>query len=123
MGVKADSFSDARHTQVSSEGDGNILTRLGLRSYINGYSDIDKGKQRVFEPFVEANWIHNSKSFGGNMGGKLVEQDGTRNIGELKVGVVAQWAPKLNLWMNVGQQVGGKGYSDTSGVVGVKYNF
>ncbi|CFR15797.1 autotransporter outer membrane beta-barrel domain-containing protein [Yersinia kristensenii] len=123
MGVKADSFSDARNTQVSSEGDGNILTRLGLRSYINGYSDIDKGKQRVFEPFVEANWIHNSKSFGGNMGGKLVEQDGTRNIGELKVGVEAQWDPKLNLWMNVGQQVGGKGYSDTSAVLGVKYNF
>ncbi|MFA3779618.1 autotransporter outer membrane beta-barrel domain-containing protein [Yersinia sp. 1652 StPb PI] len=123
MGVKADSFSDARGTQISSEGEGNILTRLGLRSYINGYSDIDKGKQRVFEPFVEANWIHNSKSFGGNMGGTLVEQDGTRNIGELKVGVEAQWNPKLNLWMNVGQQVGGKGYSDTSAVVGVKYNF
>ncbi|WP_227724637.1 autotransporter outer membrane beta-barrel domain-containing protein [Yersinia proxima] len=123
MGVKADSFSDTHNTQVSSEGDGNILTRLGLRSYINGYSDIDKGKQRVFEPFVEANWIHNSKSFGGSMGGKLVEQDGTRNIGELKVGVEAQWEPQLNLWANVGQQVGGKGYSDTSAVVGVKYNF
>ncbi|CNK37454.1 autotransporter protein [Yersinia enterocolitica] len=123
MGVKADSFSDTDNTQISSEGDGNILTRLGLRSYINGYSDIDKGKQRVFEPFVEANWIHNSKNFGGNMGGKLVEQAGTRNIGELKVGVEAQWDPKLNLWMNVGQQVGGKGYSDTSAVLGVKYNF
>ncbi len=123
MGVKADNFNDARGDQIRSEGDGNILTRLGIRSYINGYSDIDKGKERVFEPFVEANWIHNSKSFGGNMGGTLVEQDGARNIGELKVGVEAQWDPKLNLWINIGQQMGGEGYSDTSAIFGVKYNF
>lgn len=57
------------------------------------------------------------------MGGTLVEQDGARNIGELKVGVEAQWDPKLNLWINIGQQMGGEGYSDTSAIFGVKYNF
>lgn len=35
------------------------MIRLGIRFYINGYSDIDKGKQREFELFVEVNRSRN----------------------------------------------------------------
>ena len=48
---------------------------------------------------------------------------GTKNIAELKVGVEGQITPRLNVWSNVAQQIGDKGYSDTRGMLGVKYNF
>ncbi len=123
MGVKADDHTEANGTRVSSEGDGNVQTRLGLRGFIKGHSKLDDGKQRTFEPFVEANWIHNTRDFGATMNGVRVTQAGARNIGELKVGVEGQLNPHVNLWGNVAQQVGDKGYSDTSAMLGVKVNF
>lgn len=123
MGVKADSHKEANGTNVSGEGDGNIQTRLGVKAFMNGYSNQDKGQDRVFQPFVEANWIHNTKKFGANMDGISVKQDGAANIGELKVGVESQINKQVNLWGNVGQQIGNKGYSDTAVMLGAKYNF
>nr|WP_253271863.1 autotransporter outer membrane beta-barrel domain-containing protein [Yersinia mollaretii] len=123
MGVKADEHKEANGTNVSGEGDGNIQTRLGVKAFINGYADQDKGKDRVFQPFVEANWVHNTKDFGTNMDGVTVKQDGAANIAEVKVGVEGQINKQVNLWGNVGQQIGNKGYSDTAVMLGVKYNF
>ncbi|MGP2427749.1 autotransporter outer membrane beta-barrel domain-containing protein, partial [Yersinia sp. 2538 StPb PI] len=123
MGVKADDHKEANGTNVSGEGDGNIQTRLGVRAFMKGYSDQDKGKDRVFQPFVEANWVHNTNDFGTTMDSVAVKQDGAANIAELKVGVEGQINKQLNLWGNVGQQVGNKGYSDTAVMLGVKYNF
>ena len=123
MGVKADDHKEANGTRVSGEGDGNIQTRLGVKAFMNGYADQDKGKDRVFQPFVEANWIHNTKDFGTTMNGMTVKQAGAANIGELKLGVEGQLSKKVNVWGNVGQQVGKKGYSDTAVMLGVKYNF
>ncbi|CNL23817.1 autotransporter outer membrane beta-barrel domain-containing protein [Yersinia alsatica] len=123
MGVKADDHKEANGTNVSSEGNGNIQTRLGVKAFMKGYSEQDKDKNRAFQPFVEANWIHNTKDFGTTMDGMTVKQDGAANIGELKLGVEGQISKKVNVWGNVGQQVGNKGYSDTSVMLGVKYNF
>ncbi|CNI34732.1 autotransporter outer membrane beta-barrel domain-containing protein [Yersinia mollaretii] len=123
MGVKADDHTEANGTQVSGQGDGNIQTRLGLRSYMKGHHESDNGKDREFQPFVEANWIHNTKDFGTNMNAVEVTQAGAKNIGELKVGVEGQLNKQLNVWGNVGQQLGDKGYSDTAVMLGVKYNF
>jgi autotransporter family porin len=52
-----------------------------------------------------------------------VRQDGAKNIAEVKVGVEGQVSPRLNLWGNVGIQVGDKGYNDSAAMVGVKWNF
>ncbi|CNK01305.1 autotransporter protein [Yersinia mollaretii] len=123
MGVKADDHTEANGTRVSGQGDGNIQTRLGLRSYMKGHHESDNGKDREFQPFVEANWIHNTKDFGTNMNAVEVTQAGAKNIGELKVGVEGQLNKQLNVWGNVGQQLGDKGYSDTAVMLGVKYNF
>ncbi|MGP2518218.1 autotransporter outer membrane beta-barrel domain-containing protein [Yersinia sp. 2545 StPb PI] len=123
MGVKADDHKEANGTNVSGEGDGNIQTRLGVKAFMKGYSDQDKGKDRVFQPFVEANWVHNTNDFGTTMDSVTVKQDGAANIAELKVGVEGQLNKQVNLWGNVGQQVGNKGYSDTAVMLGVKYNF
>lgn len=123
MGVKADDHTEANGTRVGSEGDGNLMTRLGVRTFLKGHNKIDDGKDREFEPFVEANWIHNTNSFGANMNGVSSSMDGTKNIAELKVGVEGQLNKNLNLWGNVATQVGDKGYSDNAAMIGVKYNF
>ncbi|MEX8990417.1 autotransporter outer membrane beta-barrel domain-containing protein [Salmonella enterica] len=44
-------------------------------------------------------------------------------MGELKVGIEGQVTPRLNVWGNVAQQVGDTGYSDTQGMLGMKYSF
>ncbi len=121
-GVKADDHRLADGTKVTGEGDGDQV-RVGLRFFANGYSEMDKGKNRVFQPFIEANWIHNTKDFAANIGTTSVEQDGARNIGELKIGVEGQATQHVNLWGNVAQQVGNKGYSDTSAMLGLRVNF
>ncbi|MEZ7798717.1 intestinal colonization autotransporter adhesin MisL [Citrobacter pasteurii] len=123
MDVQADSHREANGTRVKDNTDGNLMTRLGVKAFINGHNAIDDGKSREFQPFVEANWIHNTQTASVKMDDVSNDMRGTKNIGELKVGVEGQITPRLNVWSNVAQQVGDKGYSDTRGMLGVKYNF
>ncbi|WP_436858924.1 autotransporter outer membrane beta-barrel domain-containing protein [Citrobacter tructae] len=123
MGVKADEHKEANGTRVEGKGNGNIQTRLGVRLYGQGHNQLDDGKDRTFQPFVEANWIHNTKDFGVALNGENVDLTGTRNIGELKAGVEGQLTKNVALWGNVAQQIGDKGYSDTSAMLGVKVAF
>ncbi len=123
MGVKADNHREANGTRVHGEGDGNIQTRLGLRTFLKSHSALDEGKQREFEPFVEVNWIHNTQQFGTQMDGVDIRQAGSKNLGEIKTGVEGQISPSVNLWGNIGVQMGDKGYNDTAAMVGIKYNF
>ena len=123
MDVQADSHREANGTRVKDDTDGNLMTRLGVKAFINGHNAIDDGKSREFQPFVEVNWIHNTQTTSVKMDDVSNDMRGTKNIGELKVGVEGQITPRLNVWSNVAQQVGDKGYSDTRGMLGVKYNF
>ncbi|MBJ8833962.1 intestinal colonization autotransporter adhesin MisL [Citrobacter freundii] len=123
MDVQADSHREANGTRVKDNTDGNLMTRLGVKAFINGHNAIDDGKSREFQPFVEANWIHNTQTTSVKMDDVSNDMRGTKNIGELKVGIEGQITPRLNVWSNVAQQVGDKGYSDTRGMLGVKYNF
>lgn len=123
MDVQADNHREANGTRVKDNTNGNLMTRLGVKAYINGHNAIDDGKSREFQPFVEANWIHNTQATSVKMDDVSNDMRGTKNIGELKVGVEGQITPRLNVWSNVAQQVGDKGYSDTRGMLGVKYNF
>ncbi|MBF0035003.1 intestinal colonization autotransporter adhesin MisL [Citrobacter freundii] len=123
MDVQADSHREANGTRVKDNTDGNLMTRLGVKAFINGHNAIDDGKSREFQPFVEANWIHNTQTTSVKMDDVSNDMRGAKNIGELKVGVEGQITPRLNVWSNVAQQVGDKGYSDTRGMLGVKYNF
>ncbi|MEO3989628.1 autotransporter outer membrane beta-barrel domain-containing protein [Pseudocitrobacter cyperus] len=123
MDVQADNHTEANGTRVKDKSDGNLQTRLGVRAFIKGHNAIDDGKTRDFQPFVEANWIYNSKTYGVTMNNVSSYQEGTRNIGEVKVGVEGQINKNLHLWGNVAQQLGDKGYSDTQGMLGIKYAF
>jgi autotransporter family porin len=121
MDVQADDHREANGTEVKDDTGGNLMTRLGLRGYINGHNALDDNNGRTFQPFVEMNWIHNTRDTRVTMNGVQNEMRGTKNMGELKVGVEGQLTPRLNLWGNVAQQVGDKGYSDTQGTLGIKY--
>ncbi|WP_145511227.1 autotransporter outer membrane beta-barrel domain-containing protein [Yersinia kristensenii] len=123
MGVKADSHTETNGTLVTGEGNNNIQTRLGAKAFISPIQSANKAKEPAFKPYVEASWVHNTKDFGTTLDGITVKQAGAANIAELKLGVEGQINKKLNLWGNVGQQLGNNGYSDTSITLGVKYNF
>ncbi|HCI9594477.1 autotransporter outer membrane beta-barrel domain-containing protein [Klebsiella variicola] len=123
MGVKADKHRELNGTEVVGEGDGNVQTRLGAKTYINNNRKIDDSKESHFQPFAEVNWIHNTRNFASRMDGVVVKQDGTKNIAELKVGAEVQLNKQFGLLGNVAQELGDKGYSDTSATLGGKYSF
>ncbi len=123
MNVRASSHTEENGTRVDFDGDGNLLSRLGVRAFIKGHREADTGKSRVFEPFVEANWLHNSQIYGVLMNGVGMSQAGARNIGELKAGLEAKLNNSVSLWGNVAQQIGSEGYSDTQAMLGTKISF
>ncbi|VEJ53598.1 autotransporter outer membrane beta-barrel domain-containing protein [Pragia fontium] len=123
-GIKADKHRDASGSMISSSGEDNIQTRLGVKISRDGVSDKDKGTDKLFTVYAEANWLYNSQQAGAVLDGvEVKQQSGSRNVGELKLGTEGQVNKNLSLWTNVGQQVGGNGYSDTSVTLGVKFHF
>lgn len=123
MGVKDSDHARKDGTRIETEGDGNVQTRLGVKTYLISHHQRDDGKQREFQPYIEANWINNSKVYAVKMNGQTVSRDGARNLGEVRIGVEAKVNNNLSLWGNVGVQLGDKGYSDTQGMLGVKYSW
>lgn len=122
-GVTADDHTDGTGTRISQQDNGAWISRLGARLYGNGHHKMDDGKDRTFQPFVEANWIHNSSDYSYKFDDVSIKQDGTKNIAELKLGVEGQLNKEWTVWTHVGQQLGDKGFHRTDALVGVKYMF
>ena len=122
-GVKTDTFHEHNGTSVKSKGRNNIQTRLGarlmldtnLRSYANGIG----GTQL----FIEGNWVHNTKSHGVEMNGTVLNQEGARHLGEIKVGLNGKPTDNLHIWTNVTARAGTHHYRDLTGMIGLKYSF
>lgn len=123
MNVRAGEHKEKNGTKVQLNGDGNIQSRLGVRTYLKGKSASDDNKAHQFEPFVEVNWIHNTQDWSVKMDNTVLSQDGATNIAEVKTGVQGKLSDNLNIWGNVGVQVGDKGYSDAQAMLGIKYTF
>ncbi|HCC6166585.1 TPA: autotransporter outer membrane beta-barrel domain-containing protein [Citrobacter amalonaticus] len=79
------------------------------------------GKQ--FTVYGEVNWLHNTRNVNATLDNVRVEQAGSRNVGEVKLGLEGQVTDTLTLWTNLAHQVGTKSYSDTSANIGIKYHF
>lgn len=101
MGVKDSDHTRKDGTRIETEGDGNVQTRLGVKTYLNSHHQRDDGKQREFQPYIEANWINNSKVYAVKMNGQTVSRDGARNLGEVRTGVEA----KVNNNLHGGQKL------------------
>ncbi len=123
MGVDHNAHTEANGSRIENDANNNIQTRLGFRSFIRTQEKNSGPHGDDFEPFVEMNWIHNSKDFAVSMNGVKVEQDGARNLGEIKLGVNGNLNPAASGWGNVGVQLGDNGYNDTAVMVGLKYKF
>ena len=123
MGVDHNAHTEANGSRIENDANNNIQTRLGFRSFIRTQEKNSGPHGDDFEPFVEMNWIHNSKDFAVSMNGVKVEQDGARNLGEIKLGVNGNLNPAASVWGNVGVQLGDNGYNDTAMMVGLKYKF
>ncbi|WP_347253668.1 autotransporter outer membrane beta-barrel domain-containing protein [Leminorella grimontii] len=122
-GVKADDHREANGTKVTSDGDNNVQTRLGVKLSRDGVSNMDKGSDKLFTVYTEANWLHNTERAGATLDGVTTRQAGSTNVGELKLGMEGQLSQHANVWTNVAQQLGDDGYSDTALTVGFKYKF
>ena len=99
------------------------MTSLGVRAYVNRKPSFEEDKMAGIQPFVEANWIHNSHSPRVTMGEMPNDVQGVKDFAELKIGVEGQLSSRLTVWGNISGQVGSDHYSNAQGMVGVKYNW
>ena len=122
-GIRADDHTEAGGTRVQGTGNDGVTTRLGLRTYLNGKSRLDQQTVREFQPFVELNWLHNTKVYGVRMNGETDAVRGSRNIAELQTGVEGRLSRSLTGAVVFTQQAGGAGYRDSQGSLQVNYRF
>lgn len=122
MGIKQGRLQEENGTTINHANTNNIQTRLGIRTFWRGHSIHDQGKDREFEPFVEANWIHNTQRFGVEMNNERIYL-GNKDLAEIKLGVEGKINKSINLWANTAVRLGKEQYNDTQGIIGVKYVF
>lgn len=124
MNVHSDNFTENQggsSTSISFENKANWQMRLGVRAYLNNTGqDKESGK---FEPFVEANWIHNTRNYGVSFNNDYSAINGGKNTGELKLGIESKLSDKFYMWGNVSHQMGTSNYKDSQAMVGIKYTF
>ena len=123
MDVQADDHRERNGTPVKADSTGNLMTSLGVRAYVNRKPTVEEDKMAGIQPFVEANWIHNSHSPRVTMGEMPNDVQGVKDLAELKIGVEGQLSSRLTVWGNISGQVGSDHYSNAQGMVGVKYNW
>lgn len=123
MGVSADNHREENGTLVRDKDKGNLQSRVGVKGYLQGHSAQDEGKERLFQPYIETNWLHNTRDFSVSMNEETGRIKGAKNVGEFRAGVEAKMNSRLHLWGNVGQQLGNDGYSDTQAMLGLKLVF
>ena len=98
MGVDHNAHTEANGSRIENDANNNIQIRLGFRTLIRTQEKNSGPHGDDFEPFVEMNWIHNSKDFAVSMNGVKVEQDGASNLGEIKLGVNGNLNPAASVW-------------------------
>ncbi|HCO8834938.1 TPA: autotransporter outer membrane beta-barrel domain-containing protein, partial [Escherichia coli] len=123
MNVKSDRHRESNGTSIENTGNGNILTRLGARTWFVSKNGKNSRYAVPLRPFVEVNWLHNSRVFGTSMNGVSIYQDGAHNIGEINGGVVGVITPEVVLRADAGIQLGEHGYRNASAMFGVEYRF
>ncbi|WP_183052352.1 autotransporter outer membrane beta-barrel domain-containing protein [Salmonella enterica] len=122
-GISDVNHSEKNGSKVKGSSKNNLRSRLGIKVFAEGHSALDDHTGRNFRPFIETNWIHNTRGYAVTMDGISVSQAGNRNIAELKTGVEGEFKSGLSISGNIGQQVGGKGWSDTTASIGIRYSF
>ncbi|HEB6950225.1 TPA: autotransporter outer membrane beta-barrel domain-containing protein [Salmonella enterica subsp. enterica serovar Hvittingfoss] len=119
MGVKADEHREANGTRVSLQGDGNVFSRTGVRMWL----DKAVTKTQRVQPFVEANWLHNTRDFCSSMNGVRDCLAGNRDQAEVLAGVTGDVSRNVAVTAQAGGQFGSKASRDLSGTLNVSVKF
>ena len=120
MGVRDGAWTDAIGSSVQGIGAGNVRTRVGLKLYHQFTND---AKDRAWKPFIGLNWYHDTKAFGARIAGVADHIDGSRNFGEVKIGVEGKVKKNWNVWGFAGYQQGSEGFRNLKALAGLKYLF
>ncbi|XBS68023.1 autotransporter outer membrane beta-barrel domain-containing protein [Acerihabitans sp. KWT182] len=122
MGIRA-AHTERNGDRFTLLGSGNIQSRLGGRLYLEKLIRGENDRLRLSKPYIETNWIHNTRHVGVGINGSALMQEGGKNLAEVKLGHEAQANSRLALWGNLGYQAGGGGFNNTVGTLGVKVRF
>ncbi|EAB8479131.1 autotransporter outer membrane beta-barrel domain-containing protein [Salmonella enterica subsp. enterica serovar Java] len=119
MGVKADEHREANGTRVRQEGDGSVFSRTGVRVWL----DKAVSKEQRVQPFVETNWLHNTRDFCSSMDGVRDCLAGNRNQAEVLAGVRGDVSPDVAVTAQAGGRFGSQAGRDLAGTLNVSVKF
>ena len=120
MGVRANNVTDSTGTVIEGTGAGNVRTRIGLTAF-HLFTNDTRGT--AVKPYLTLNWIHDTKRFGSEFDGVKNTIDGSRNVGEVKLGVEGKLRKNVSLWGSVGYQGGTDGFRNVEALLGAKILF
>ncbi len=121
--ITADNHTESEGTQVQGTGNDNLMTRFGVRAYLNTEIQANRGTVVEFKPFIEVNWLHSMKHYGVKMNDHSDIIHGTGNAAELKTGIEGRLSKHLSVSLILLQQTGGNSWRDSSGALQVNYQF
>ncbi|MDD4556796.1 MAG: autotransporter outer membrane beta-barrel domain-containing protein [Alphaproteobacteria bacterium] len=101
---------------VSGKNDG-FISRLGTRIYTKD----KKLRSYTLEPYVEANWIHNTNQIEQKFDGNKFKIATPKNKYEFKAGLQSAISQKFQIWGDVGYAFGKHSFDEKSFTLGARY--
>ncbi|QBN09257.1 autotransporter outer membrane beta-barrel domain-containing protein [Enterobacter vonholyi] len=111
-----DDFAETNGTRIHGADADGFTTRLGARIF----GRVIKNRS-IIEPFIEANWWHETAANSIQMNEQKVYDDIPSSRYEIKGGFEGGITNNLHSWVNAGFQTGKNDYSQITGMAGLKY--
>jgi autotransporter family porin len=115
---RADEHTDSNGMRVSDDDASGVYTRVGARFYLR-----DGQNEMNAQPFIEANWLHNTAKNSLKFNGEKISDDTPKNRFEGKIGVQGAVTKSVQIYSHIGLQWGQDKYERAEGQIGVKYRF
>ncbi|WP_244140230.1 autotransporter outer membrane beta-barrel domain-containing protein [Caballeronia sp. BCC1704] len=115
----ADDHTETGGTLVSTPNSSNWTTRLGMRLFHAPGTTAARG----WLPFLEVNWLHDTRVASAAFNGFTVSQDGPKNRFEAKIGAQGLIGRQWRVWGNLGYQQGAGGFHAYEGLLGARYEW
>ena len=120
QGVHADNFQDAQGVDIN-HGKDNLQARIGVKTYLN--IPTNSNKLSSYRPYVALNFIHNTNPYFVEINDIRYENEGSQNLGEVKLGIEGNTTKNSQVWLNASYDAGSHSNQAYQGNIGWKYNF
>lgn len=117
-----DDYTTPLGETYSSSFDNGMMVRVGARTKIASM----KGTGPAVQAYAEANWVYNNGDYSTTVSTKYGDVTSTQegaNFAELRLGLEAQFTPKVNLWVEGHHQTGSDNYQSSGAMIGFKYRW